>query len=43
MGKKIRSLLVDDHTVVRRGIRMILSAQPDMEVVAEGKNGFEAI
>jgi DNA-binding NarL/FixJ family response regulator len=34
---------VDDHTVVRRGIRMILSAQPDMEVVAEGKNGFEAI
>ncbi|MCA2969940.1 MAG: response regulator transcription factor [Acidobacteriaceae bacterium] len=43
MGKKIRILLVDDHTVVRRGIRMILSAQPDMEVVAEGKNGFEAI
>ena len=43
MGKKIRILLVDDHTVVRRGIRMILSAQPDMEVVAEGKNGLEAI
>ncbi len=42
-GKKIRILLVDDHTVVRRGIRMILSAQPDMEVVAEGKNGLEAI
>lgn len=39
----IRILLVDDHTVVRRGIRMILSAQPDMEVVAEGKNGLEAV
>jgi two-component system response regulator NreC len=43
VGRKIRILLVDDHTVVRRGIRMILSAQPDMEVVAEGKNGLEAI
>jgi two-component system, NarL family, response regulator NreC len=43
MTKKIRILLVDDHTVVRRGIRMILSAQPDMEVVAEGKNGLEAV
>jgi two-component system, NarL family, response regulator NreC len=43
MGKTIRILLVDDHTVVRRGIRMILSAQPDMEVVAEGKNGLEAV
>lgn len=43
MTRKIRILLVDDHTVVRRGIRMILSAQPDMEVVAEGKNGLEAV
>jgi len=34
---------VDDHTVVRKGIRMILSAQPDMEVVAEAKNGLEAV
>jgi DNA-binding NarL/FixJ family response regulator len=42
-GKKIRILLVDDHTVVRKGIRMILSAQPDMEVVAEAKNGSEAV
>lgn len=42
-GKNIRILLVDDHTVVRKGIRMILSAQPDMEVVAEAKNGLEAV
>ena len=40
--KNIKILLVDDHTVVRKGIRMILSAQPDMEVVAEAKNGLEA-
>jgi len=42
-SKSIRILLVDDHTVVRKGIRMILSAQPDMEVVAEAKNGLEAV
>ena len=42
-GKKIRILLADDHTVVRKGIRMILSAQPDMEVVGEAKNGLEAV
>ena len=42
-AKSIRILLVDDHIVVRKGIRMILSAQPDMEVVAEAKNGLEAV
>ncbi len=42
-NKKTRILLVDDHTVVRKGIRMILSAQPDLEVVAEAKNGLEAV
>lgn len=42
-SKRIRILLVDDHTVVRKGIRMILTAQPDMEVVAEAKNGLEAV
>ncbi|MBI2687768.1 MAG: response regulator transcription factor [Acidobacteria bacterium] len=42
-GKRTRILLVDDHTVVRKGIRMILSAQPDLEVVAEAKNGLEAV
>lgn len=42
-AKKVRILLADDHTVVRKGIRMILSAQPDLEVVAEAKNGLEAV
>gem|GEM_PF-21133 len=43
MNKKTRILLADDHTVVRKGIRMILSAQPDLEVVAAAKNGLEAV
>jgi two-component system response regulator NreC len=42
-GTKTRILLVDDHTVVRKGIRMILSAQPDLEVVAKAKKGLEAV
>jgi DNA-binding NarL/FixJ family response regulator len=41
--KKTRVLLADDHSVVRRGFRMILSAQQDMEVVGEATNGREAI
>jgi two-component system, NarL family, response regulator NreC len=36
-------MLADDHTVVRQGFRMILSAQPDMEVVGEAGNGREAV
>lgn len=42
-SKKTRILLVDDHTVVRHGFRMILDAQPDMEVVGEASNGREAV
>jgi DNA-binding NarL/FixJ family response regulator len=41
--KKIRILLADDHAVVRQGFKMILSAQPDMEVVGEAANGREAV
>ncbi|MDR5694407.1 MAG: response regulator transcription factor [Armatimonadota bacterium] len=41
--KKIRVLVADDHTIVREGIRMILTAQPDIEVVGEAANGQEAI
>lgn len=36
-------LLVDDHTVLRTGLRMLLNAQPDMEVVGEASDGAEAI
>ena len=36
-------LLVDDHAVVRQGFRMIISAEPDFEVVGEASNGREAV
>ncbi len=39
----IRVLLVDDQALVRGGLRMIVDAQPDMEVVAEAADGREAI
>jgi DNA-binding NarL/FixJ family response regulator len=35
--------LADDHVLVRQGFRMILSAQPDMEIVGEAGNGREAV
>jgi DNA-binding NarL/FixJ family response regulator len=40
---KTRILLADDHAVVRRGLRLVLDAEPDLEVVAEVGNGAEAI
>lgn len=40
---KIRVLLADDHTILRRGVRMLVDAQLDMEVVGEAKTGREAI
>ncbi len=43
MEKKIRVLLVDDHAVVRQGLRMFIEMQNDMEVVGEGANGLEAM
>jgi NarL family two-component system response regulator LiaR len=41
--KKISVLLVDDHAVVRQGLRMFIDMQPDMEVLGEGANGVEAV
>lgn len=38
-----RILLADDHTVVRHGLRMILDAAPDLQVVAEASDGIEAV
>ena len=40
---KARILLADDHAVVRHGLRMVLDAQPDLEVVAEAGDGVEAV
>jgi len=39
----IRILLVDDHSVVRQGLRMFLSLDPDLEVAGEAANGAEGI
>jgi DNA-binding NarL/FixJ family response regulator len=43
MGDKISVLLVDDHSLVRRGFRRILEDEPDMKVVGEAADGVEAI
>jgi DNA-binding NarL/FixJ family response regulator len=40
---KIKIIMADDHPVVRAGIRGMLETQPDFEVIAEAKNGQEAI
>lgn len=39
----IRILIVDDHSVVRQGLRMFLAMDSDMEVVGEASNGAEAL
>jgi DNA-binding NarL/FixJ family response regulator len=39
----MRILIVDDHEIVRRGIREVLQAQPGWQICGEAKNGREAI
>lgn len=39
----IRVLITDDHGVVRQGLRMFLSLDPDIEVIGEAENGAEAL
>ncbi|MGW0903566.1 response regulator [Streptomyces sp. NPDC002853] len=43
IGTPIRILLADDHALVRRGVRLILDGEPDLQVVAEAGDGAEAI
>ncbi|HET8741195.1 MAG TPA: response regulator transcription factor [Gaiella sp.] len=38
-----RILIADDHAIVRSGLRQVLDAKPDMEVVAEAEDGAEAV
>ncbi len=42
MGK-IKVLIADDHAIVRIGLRSVFGYEPDIEVVAEAKNGIEAV
>ncbi len=43
MTAAARILLVDDHALVRRGVRLILEQEPDLTVVAEAGDGAEAV
>src|SRR2546423_6371435 len=40
---KIHILLADDHTILRAGLKMMLNAQPDMDVIGEAHDGRQAI
>ena len=42
-SKKIQVLLADDHAILRKGVKMLIDSQDDMEVVGEAKTGLEAI
>lgn len=39
----VRIAIIDDHAVVRQGMRFLLEQQPDMEVVGEGKDGVQGV
>lgn len=40
---KIRIVIVDDHEIVRHGLRRALEGEPDMDIVGEARNGEEAV
>src|SRR5215212_12010528 len=42
-GMPIRLLIVDDHEVVRQGLRVFLSGDPTLEIVGEAADGSEAV
>lgn len=43
MGKKIRIVLAEDHTILREGLRALLSADPKFQIVGEAADGREAV
>lgn len=42
-GPPLRVVLADDHAILREGVRLVLSSQPDIVVVGEAANGHEAL
>ncbi len=43
MKGRIKIVIAEDHTILREGLRMLLSSNPDFEVVGEAQDGLEAI
>ncbi len=43
MNHKIRVYLIDDHAVLRAGVRLLINAENDMEVAGEAADGDEAV
>ncbi len=43
LGSRIRCVVVDDHALLRQGVRRLLEDEPDFEVVDEASNGTEAL
>ncbi|MGD9042113.1 MAG: response regulator transcription factor [Desulfobacterales bacterium] len=43
MNAKVRIVLAEDHTILREGLRALLTADPDFEIVAEAADGREAV
>jgi len=43
MGEKVKIIIAEDHTIVREGLRALLSLDPNLEVVGEVEDGREAI
>lgn len=39
----IKIILADDHKMVRKGLRALLSSEPDLKIVAEAENGIQAL
>lgn len=42
-GRRITAVIIDDHTLFRDGVRELLSTQPEIEIVAEGGDGDDAV
>ena len=43
MSEKHKIIIADDHTILREGLRALLSSDPELEVVREAEDGQEAI